>query len=130
MREGKVDLVITGADRIAANGDVWNKIGTFSVAVLARHHQIPFYVAAPSSTFDLSIVDGSTIPIEHRDPDEIRCGFGSPTAPADVSCYSPAFDVTPVELVRGIVTERGMIRPVNTDTIAGLLADSGTGPDR
>jgi len=130
MREGKIDLVITGADRIAANGDVCNKIGTFSVAVLAGHHEIPFYVAAPSSTFDLSIGDGSAIPIEHRSPDEIRCGFGSLTAPADVPCYSPAFDVTPAELVRGIVTERGMISPVNTDTIAALLADSGTGLDR
>lgn len=121
MKAGKVTLVITGADRIAANGDTANKIGTYSVALLARAHSIPFYVAAPSSTFDLSIPDGSHIPIEERGADEIRRGFGTLTSPNDVPCYSPAFDVTPAELIRGIVTERGMIEPVNTAAIRGLL---------
>lgn len=121
MRSGKVDLVITGADRIAANGDTANKIGTYGVAVLAREHQIPFYVAAPSSTFDLSLADGAAIPIEERDPDEIRCGFGCLTAPEDVACYSPAFDVTPARLIAGIVTEAGLIRPVGREGIAAAL---------
>jgi methylthioribose-1-phosphate isomerase len=117
MREGKVDLVITGADRIAANGDVANKIGTYSVAVLARSHGVPFYVAVPTSTFDLATPDGSRIPIEERDPEEIRRGFGKPTAPPDIPCYSPAFDVTPAGLIRGIITEHGLIQPVHAGTI-------------
>ncbi|MGB2987204.1 MAG: S-methyl-5-thioribose-1-phosphate isomerase [Phycisphaerae bacterium] len=123
MKQGKVDIVITGADRIAANGDVANKIGTYSVAVLARAHGIPLYVAAPSSTFDSSIPDGGEIPIEERDPDEIRIGFGRPTAPPDVACYCPAFDVTPAELVESIITERGVIHPVNQETTAEILRD-------
>ena len=121
MKQGKIDLVITGADRIAANGDVANKIGTYSLAVLARAHELPFYVAAPSSTFDLSIADGSAIPIEERSPDEIRHGFGRQTAPDNVPCYCPAFDVTPAELVRGIITEGGLITPVTADSIASSL---------
>lgn len=124
MREGKVDLVITGADRIAANGDVANKIGTYALAVLAKAHDIPFYVAAPSSTFDLSVSDGAAIPIEHRNPDEIRCGFGSQTAPQDVPCYCPAFDITPAGLIAGIVTEKGVIRPVSEEEIARTIGDS------
>src|SRR6185369_2523659 len=98
MRNRRVDLVIVGADRIAANGDAANKIGTYSLAVLAKHHGIPFYVAAPSSTFDLSIPDGSVIPIEERAGEEITEGFGRRTAPPEVKTYSPAFDVTPHEL--------------------------------
>ena len=121
MRERKVHLVVVGADRIASNGDVANKIGTYGVAVLARAHGIPFYVAAPSSTFDLSIPDGSAIPIEQRDPREITHGFGRQTAPDGVGVYNPAFDVTPAELVAGIITEKGIIRPVNTQTIAATL---------
>jgi len=121
MKSGRVDLVVTGADRIAANGDVANKIGTYGIAVLAEAHGIPFYVAAPSSTFDLSIADGSQIPIEERDADEIRRGFGSLTAPPDVSCYCPAFDVTPAELVRGIITERGIIQPVTADRVSAVV---------
>jgi len=109
MREGRVDLVVVGADRIAANGDAANKIGTYGVAILARHHRIPFYVAAPSSTFDLTLRDGSAIPIEERDGDEIRCGFGRYTAPRRVPVYNPAFDVTPAGLIAGIITERGII---------------------
>jgi methylthioribose-1-phosphate isomerase len=110
MREGKIDLVIVGADRIAANGDTANKIGTYGVAILAKHHKIPFYIAAPYSTVDIAIGDGSGIPIEERDGDEIRRGFGKLTAPPDVSVYNPAFDVTPHALIAGIITERGIIR--------------------
>jgi methylthioribose-1-phosphate isomerase len=121
MREKKVDLVITGADRIAANGDTANKIGTYGVALLAQAHSIPFYVAAPSSTFDLSIADGSKIPIEERDPDEIRKGMGRQTAPEEVACYSPAFDVTPASLIRGLITEKGLIQPVTREKIAAQI---------
>lgn len=124
MREGRVDLVITGADRIAANGDVANKIGTYSLAVLADAHGIPFYVAAPSSTFDLSMADGSFIPIEERNAGEIRCGFGRETAPPDVPCYCPAFDVTPAKLVTAILTDRGIIEPVTTAGIAEMMNES------
>ncbi|HEY3244554.1 MAG TPA: S-methyl-5-thioribose-1-phosphate isomerase [Phycisphaerae bacterium] len=121
MRASKVNLVIVGADRIAANGDVANKIGTYGLAVLAKAHAIPFYVAAPSSTFDLSIADGSQIPIEQRSAEEIRRGFGRLTAPEDVACYSPAFDVTPAELVTGIFTDRGLIAPVTRAAIADAI---------
>ena len=121
MSQRKVDFVITGADRIAANGDSANKIGTYSLAVLAKAHGIPFYVAAPSSTFDLSIDNGKQIPIEERDPDEIRRGFGRATAPPDVPCYCPAFDVTPAELISGLVTERGLIRPVARPGVEAAL---------
>ena len=110
MREGRIQRVIVGADRIAANGDTANKIGTYSVAVLAHAHRIPFYVAAPSSTFDLSIADGSKIPIEQRAAEEITNGFGRRTAPSGVRVYNPAFDVTPVKLIAAIITERGIIR--------------------
>ncbi len=120
MREGKVDLVVVGADRIASNGDTANKIGTYSVALLAKAHGVPFYVAAPYSTFDLSIQDGNAIPIEQRDPLEVTCGFGTPTAPDGVKVYNPAFDVTPAELIAGIITERGILRPPFTESVAGL----------
>jgi len=129
MREGKVDLVITGADRIAANGDVANKIGTYGVALLAQAHKIPFYVAAPSTTFDLSIPDGSRIPIEHRDPDEVRRGFGRLTAPEDVPCYTPAFDITPSRLITGLITEKGLIEPVRESEIRDALDRRLTCPD-
>jgi methylthioribose-1-phosphate isomerase len=124
MRDQKVDLVITGADRIAANGDVANKTGTYGLAVLARAHDVPMYVAAPRSTFDLSLPDGSGIPIEHRPAEEIRRGFGKLTAPAEVPCYNPAFDVTPGALIRGIVTEAGLIEPVSADQIRKIFSDS------
>jgi methylthioribose-1-phosphate isomerase len=117
MREQRVQLVITGADRIAANGDVANKIGTYGLAVLAEAHGIPFYVAAPGSSFDLKIQSGEEIPIEHRDSEEVRCGFGRVTAPDSVCFYSPAFDVTPARLVAGIVTEKGKIQPVCREKI-------------
>ena len=121
MKEGKVQKVIVGADRIAANGDTANKIGTYGVALLARAHGIPFYVAAPSSTFDLNIADGSAIPIELRDPHEVTHGFGRQTAPTGVDVYNPAFDVTAAELIAGIITEKGVIRPVNKETIAEVI---------
>ena len=104
MKEGKIDLVITGADRIAANGDTANKIGTYGLAVLAKHHGIPFYVAAPTSTIDASLAHGGLIPIEQRDPAEVGAAEG-------VRVYNPAFDVTPAELIAGIITEQGLHRP-------------------
>jgi methylthioribose-1-phosphate isomerase len=124
MKEGRVQLVVVGADRIAANGDTANKIGTYGVALLARAHGIPFYVAAPSSTFDLSLATGDAIPIEQRDPREVTHGFGRQTAPDGVHVYNPAFDVTPARLIAGIVTERGLIRPVNETTIRETIGPS------
>ncbi|MCK4850393.1 MAG: S-methyl-5-thioribose-1-phosphate isomerase [Phycisphaerae bacterium] len=121
MSLGRIDLVITGADRIAANGDAANKIGTYSLARLARDHGIAFYIAAPASTFDLSIADGSQIPIEQRAAEEVTEGFGRRTAPADVKVYSPAFDVTPAEFITAIITELGVIEPVNAETIARVM---------
>ena len=121
MREGRIQAVVTGADRIAANGDSANKIGTYSVAVLAKVHGIPFYIAAPSSTFDLSIENGEQIPIEERDSAEITHGFGRQTAPDDVTVYNPAFDVTPAEYIKAIITERGLIDPVTTENIRSVL---------
>jgi methylthioribose-1-phosphate isomerase len=117
MKEGRVQLVIVGADRIAANGDTANKIGTYGVALLAQAHQIPFYVAAPSSTFDLSLPAGSAIPIEQRDPREVTHGFGRQTAPEGVKVYNPAFDVTPAHLIAGLITEKGLIHPVSAANI-------------
>ena len=124
MREGRVGAVVTGADRIAANGDTANKIGTYSVAVLAQAHKIPFYVAAPSSTFDLSIPDGQEIPIEQRSSREITHGFGQQTAPDGITTYNPAFDVTPVRLIDAIITEFGVIRPVTTDNILQMIGSA------
>ena len=126
MREGKVQAVITGADRIAANGDSANKIGTYSLAILARAHEIPFYIAAPSSTFDLSIASGSEIPIEERAAEEITQGFGKQTAPDGVKVYNPAFDVTPAEYIKAIITERGLIEPVTAEQIATLIGEKST----
>jgi methylthioribose-1-phosphate isomerase len=121
MKEGKVDLVITGADRIAANGDAANKIGTYGVALAAKAHNIPFFVAAPSSTFDFSIKKGADIPIEQRDPEEITCGFGRQTAPDDIVVYNPAFDVTPARLITALITEKGVIYPPYRKNIAHTL---------
>ena len=118
MQEGRVRAVITGADRIAANGDAANKIGTYSVAVLAKAHGIPFYIAAPSSTFDSSLATGRGIPIEVRSPHEVA---GGGNAPAGVDVYNPAFDVTPAELIAAIITERGLIRPVDAENIRKVL---------
>lgn len=121
MREGRVGMVITGADRIAANGDAANKIGTYGVAILAAHHNIPFYVAAPYSTFDLSLKSGEEIPIEQRGSEEIIEGFGKRTAPLNARTYAPAFDVTPAGLIRGIITDRGIISPVNEDNVRAMV---------
>jgi methylthioribose-1-phosphate isomerase len=121
MREGRVQAVVTGADRIAANGDTANKIGTYGVALLAAAHNIPFYVAAPSSTFDRSLADGDAIPIEQRDPREITHGFGRQTAPEGIEVYNPAFDVTPARLIKAIICERGLIEPVSRETIAAVV---------
>lgn len=117
MRDGRVDLVIVGADRIARNGDVVNKIGTYSLAVLCHFHKIPFYVAAPESTFDMRLNEGVSIPIEKRSSAEVTHIAGSLVAPADVSVYNPAFDLTPNSLITGIITERAIIKPVNEQTI-------------
>ncbi len=125
MRDRKVDLVIVGADRIAMNGDAANKIGTYGVAVLARAHGIPFYVAAPSSTFDLAIAHGGGIPIEERDGAEITEGFGKRTAPEGVKVFNPAFDVTPADLITGIITERGIIREPNPERVADMMRLAG-----
>jgi methylthioribose-1-phosphate isomerase len=111
MKEGKIDLVIVGSDRIAANGDTANKIGTYGLAVLAKYHGIPFYVAAPTSTIDASLEHGGLIPIEQRDPSEVRTFGKRATAPEDVRVYNPAFDVTPGELITGIITEEGLHPP-------------------
>ncbi|MBN1764978.1 MAG: S-methyl-5-thioribose-1-phosphate isomerase [Sedimentisphaerales bacterium] len=121
MSQGKIDLVITGADRIAANGDTANKIGTYSLAMLAQAHHIPFYIAAPSSTFDTGIATGRDIPIEERDPDEVTRPFGRPIAPDNVKVYNPAFDVTPHQYIRAIITEAGVIHHPNSDTILQVL---------
>ncbi|MBQ6827208.1 MAG: S-methyl-5-thioribose-1-phosphate isomerase, partial [Thermoguttaceae bacterium] len=121
MREGKIDAVFVGADRIAANGDAANKIGTYSVALCAKAHNVPFYVVAPSSTFDLTLENGAGIPIEERDPEEIRRGFGKQTAPDGIDVYNPAFDVTPAELIAGIVTENGVISPVTPENVKKIV---------
>jgi len=121
MRQGKVDAVFVGADRIAANGDTANKIGTYGVAVATKAHGIPFYVAAPLSTFDLTLENGSLIPIEERDPKEISYSFGKQMVPDGVRIYNPAFDVTPAPLITGIVTEKGIIHPVNRETVAAFV---------
>ena len=122
MRDGKVSAVITGADRIASNGDAANKIGTYSIAVLAQAHGIPFYVAAPSSTFDMSLGSGAEIPIEERDREEIANGMGRQTVPDGVDVWNPAFDVTPARLIRAIITERGVIDPVNLATVREMIS--------
>jgi methylthioribose-1-phosphate isomerase len=121
MRTRHVDLVIVGADRIAANGDAANKIGTYPLAVLAKHHGIPFYVAAPSSTVDLSTATGAGIPIEERSPEEVRRGMGKLTAPLAAKVFSPAFDVTPHELITAIITERGVHRAPFDDALRAAV---------
>ena len=125
MQKKGVDLVIAGADRITADGSVANKIGTYSLAVLARHHGIPFYVAAPFSTIDAGLPGGSDIPIENRPADEIRRVFNQTliTLP-DVPCWNPAFDVTPPELVDGIITERGVLRPPYREQISHFITEN------
>jgi methylthioribose-1-phosphate isomerase len=119
MKEGRVDAVIVGADRIVANGDTANKIGTYGLALIARAHDIPFYVLAPTTTIDTATSSGNDIPIEERAATEITHGFGKVTAPPAIDVYAPAFDVTPAELITAIVCEKGVIRP---DYIPGIAA--------
>lgn len=121
MAAGRVDLVIVGADRIASNGDTANKVGTMGLAVMASHFHIPFYVAAPASTFDLDIASGADIPIEERSPEEITEGFGRRTAPEGVKVFNPAFDVTPARLITAIITERGLIRNPSVDSVMAVI---------
>jgi len=122
MKQGKIDKVFTGADRIAANGDSANKIGTYNLALLARYHKIPFYIVAPYSTFDLKLKNGSLIPIEKRPADEVRELFlKKQIAPSNTKVYNPAFDVTPHNLIAAIITERGIIRSPNVKNIARKL---------
>ena len=118
MAQGKIDLVLLGCDRMAANGDFANKIGTYGVAVLAHYHGIPFYSVLPSSTIDLSIPDGSHIPIEQREASEVTHFAGVRTAPEGVGVYNPAFDVTPHRLLTGIITEKGVIHPPFAEQLA------------
>jgi methylthioribose-1-phosphate isomerase len=123
MAAGRVDLVVVGSDRIAANGDVANKVGTYPLAVLARHHGVPFYVVAPTWTIDPGTPSGADIPIEQRDAGEVTSVLGTPVAPAGTPVWNPAFDVTPAELLTAIVTERGVHRPPYTgslDAFAGV----------
>ena len=122
MAARKVDAVIVGADRITANGDVANKIGTYGVAVLARAHRVPFYVAAPLSTFDLTLRDGSQIPIEERPSDEMTGYFGKRWAPQGMKVFNPAFDVTPARLVTAIITERGVLAKPSRASVARHVA--------
>jgi len=129
MRQAQIDLVIVGADRIAANGDVANKIGTYTVAVLAKAHGLPFYVAAPTSTIDLATPDGAHIPIEERDEREVSHLGSSRLTPKGARIRNPAFDVTPHEYVTGIVTELGVLRPPYVETLAALGKRGGAGED-
>jgi len=121
MKEGRVSCVVVGSDRIAANGDAANKIGTYSVSVLAKEHGVPFYVAAPVSTFDMSLATGDEIPIEERDPKEVTHGFGRQTAPDGINVYNPAFDVSPAENIAAIITEKGVIEKPTTERVAQVV---------
>ena len=129
MRDGRVDVVVVGADRIAANGDVANKIGTYTVAVLASQHDVPFYVAAPCSTVDLSTPDGSAIPIEERNAREVTHVGSKRVAPEGAGVWNPAFDITPSHLVAAIITDRGVCRPPYTESLRAVCA-AGAGDGR
>ena len=120
MSQGRIQKIVVGADRIAANGDVANKIGTYALAVLAAHHGIPFYVGAPLSTVDWDVPDGAAIPIEQRDPDEVTHLRGAPLAPAGMAAAHPAFDVTPHTLISAIITEAGVLRPPLAASLAAV----------
>ncbi|MBQ9881149.1 MAG: S-methyl-5-thioribose-1-phosphate isomerase [Synergistes sp.] len=123
MSRRKIDAVVTGADRIAANGDTANKIGTYSLAVSAHFHSVPFYIAAPLSTFDIKCASGADIPIEHRDGSEVREICGARVLPDEIDVWNPSFDVTPAELITGIITERGVIRAPFAGRIKELLTE-------
>lgn len=126
MSQKKIEAIVVGADRIAANGDVANKIGTYTVAVLAKEHGIPFYVAAPFSTIDLHTPDGSKIPIEQRSPQEVTHFAGQQIAPQGVSVENPAFDVTPARYVSAIITEKGIARAPYTESLPKLAGEPTT----
>jgi methylthioribose-1-phosphate isomerase len=125
MAAGEVDLVLTGADRIAADGSVANKVGTYSLAVLARHHKVPFVVVAPASTVDLDTPDGASISVEHRSADEVASLAGQPVAPPGTQAYNPAFDVTPPALLTALVTELGVMQPVTAGNLRVLGVANG-----
>ena len=118
MKKGMIDMVVVGADRIAANGDTANKIGTYTVAIAAKYHNIPFYIAAPLSTIDTSIANGSEIPIEERSAEEVTMINGKRICAEGINVINPAFDVTPHELIAGIITEKGILRPDYNKSIA------------
>jgi methylthioribose-1-phosphate isomerase len=130
MMKGKINLVLVGADRIARNGDTANKIGTYSLAVLSKWHHIPFYVAAPSSTVDLTLHSGLDIPIEERDIREVTHFQGRPIAPKGVKAFNPAFDVTPHSLISAIITEKGIIRKPSDNNLNNMFATSNSLPVR
>ncbi len=130
MARGDIDMVIVGADRVAANGDTANKIGTYGVAILAREHGIPFYVAAPRTTFDFDTPTGAEIPIEERSPEEVTHGFGPATAPAGVKVYSPAFDVTPARYIAGFFTDAGFLEPPFEESLQILREEAASAPAR
>ncbi len=127
MASGRVGWVIVGADRVAANGDVANKIGTYALAVLARHHGVGFMVAAPTSTIDPAVPDGTAIPIEERPSEEVLAWAGQRSAPAGADAWNPVFDITPADLVDALVTERGVLHRPDRSAIAALLAEAGPG---
>ena len=121
MKQGKIDAVIVGADRIAANGDAANKIGTYTLSILAKAHNVPFYIAAPSSTFDLKLENGDKIPIEQRGPDEVSMIMNVQIAPKGLKVYNPAFDVTPAENITAIITEKGVITRPSGEKVREVL---------
>jgi methylthioribose-1-phosphate isomerase len=122
MAQGRIDGVVVGTDRLCANGDFANKIGTLGVAILAKEFGVPFYVSAPISSIDMTLKDGSQIPIEERGADEVSAGFGKRTAPEGVSVYNPAFDVTPHRYLTAIITERGIVHPPFESGLRTLLS--------
>jgi len=122
MQKGEVDIILVGADRVAANGDFANKIGTYQLAIMAKEHGIPFYTVAPTSTIDLALKSGDEIPIEQRDPSEVTTPYGNPIVPETFNARNPAFDVTPHRYLSGIVTENGIARPPFTETLAKAVA--------
>lgn len=124
MKRKKIDCVIVGADRIAANGDTANKIGTYSLSIIAKEHNVPFYVAAPASTFDLSIASGDEIQIEERNPDEVTKIAGNKIAPDEIKVFNPAFDVTPASNITAIITERGVINSPNKEKIENVIGNN------
>jgi len=120
MNKSQISAVITGADRIARNGDTANKIGTYSVAVLAKEHSLPFYVAAPMNTIDFSLTDGDAIPIEERNPEEVKKLAGQCITVPDIEVHNPAFDVTPAKYITAIITEKGVAKPPFTQSLASF----------